>query len=227
MACEHGRSSPEMCDECFPNPDINDVKWEASLKSMEDIGTLPRIKITKIEKFDETRLRQAYIESLQSKCVKHQVGCIIVNSQGRIVASGYNGTPAGDSNCCDRFPNFEEEVEAIKQEIRLGCEILGTNKLKELYDKHHKWSSEHEIHAEMNALLHSNRDDIQGGTLYCTHQPCADCSKNIANSGVSRVVYGVPYGRTSENTSDMMRRNVTYVHVDGVLSESDGKLILL
>jgi dCMP deaminase len=181
----------------------------------------------KVEKFDDTRLKQAYIESLQSKCVKHSVGCIITNKDGRIVASGYNGTPAGDHNCIDQFPNFKEEVAELESKKCNGEMTLNEQaKLTHLYEQHHKWSAEHEIHAEMNALLHSNRDDIQGGTLYCTHQPCADCSKNIANSGISRVVYGVPYGRTSETTKSLMHRNVSYVYKEGVLEEINGKVKL-
>ncbi len=45
------------------------------------------------------------------------------------------------------------------------------------------------IHAEVNALLHTNGLQTRGGTLYCTDSPCPDCAKLIASAGVSRVVY--------------------------------------
>ncbi|MEG2480694.1 MAG: deaminase, partial [Clostridia bacterium] len=34
---------------------------------------------------------------------------------------------------------------------------------------------------------------IDGGTLYCTHQPCSVCAKMIINVGIQRVVYQQGY----------------------------------
>ena len=46
-------------------------------------------------------------------------------------------------------------------------------------------------HAEQNAIIQAARMGIciDGATLYCTHQPCAICTKMIINSGIVRVVY--------------------------------------
>ena len=46
------------------------------------------------------------------------------------------------------------------------------------------------IHAEENALWHSQRLDLDGCTLYVTGCPCSRCMLRIAHAGVSRVVYG-------------------------------------
>ena len=35
--------------------------------------------------------------------------------------------------------------------------------------------------------------EIEGSTIYCTHQPCVICAKMIVNAGISRVVYGEGY----------------------------------
>ena len=35
--------------------------------------------------------------------------------------------------------------------------------------------------------------NIDGGTLYCTHQPCVICAKMIINAGIVRVVYKQGY----------------------------------
>jgi len=48
------------------------------------------------------------------------------------------------------------------------------------------------IHAEMNAMLHSEVS-LKGATLYVTHSPCMECSKNILTSGITRVVYDKTY----------------------------------
>lgn len=55
-------------------------------------------------------------------------------------------------------------------------------------------------HAEVNALLYSDRAKVEGGTLYITDEPCTACRKVIANSGVRRVVWpeGDYYARTEQ-----------------------------
>ncbi|MEG2274283.1 MAG: deaminase, partial [Clostridia bacterium] len=51
------------------------------------------------------------------------------------------------------------------------------------------------VHAEQNAIIQAAKlgVSVDGATLYCTHQPCAICTKMIINSGISRVVYKYPY----------------------------------
>ncbi|QOG12251.1 deoxycytidylate deaminase [Arcobacter sp. FWKO B] len=104
-----------------------------------------------------------------SKCVSKQVGAVIVKD-GRILSTGYNGTPAGYKNCCDHWEgNYTPE--------------------------HHNWSKTYEIHAEMNAIIWAARKgiSIEGATIYVTLEPCADCSKNIIQSGIQRIVYEKSY----------------------------------
>ena len=47
------------------------------------------------------------------------------------------------------------------------------------------------VHAEQNAIVQAARLGVQveGATLYCTHQPCVICAKIIINAGIKRVVY--------------------------------------
>lgn len=47
------------------------------------------------------------------------------------------------------------------------------------------------IHAERNALRHCTVPDPD--TIYCTHQPCLECLKEILAAGVRRIVYIDPY----------------------------------
>jgi dCMP deaminase len=47
------------------------------------------------------------------------------------------------------------------------------------------------VHAEANALIFADRRNYQGGTIYVTNPCCWDCSKLVANSGLSRVVFKV------------------------------------
>jgi dCMP deaminase len=45
------------------------------------------------------------------------------------------------------------------------------------------------VHAEANALLYCDREDLQGSTVYLTTDPCDGCLKLITASGVERVVW--------------------------------------
>lgn len=55
------------------------------------------------------------------------------------------------------------------------------------------------VHAEANAILWAARRGIAtaGAYLYCTHEPCYECSKMIIQSGITTVYYSEAYGRNS------------------------------
>ncbi len=119
-----------------------------------------------------------------SKCVSKQVGAVIVKD-GRILSTGYNGTPAGFQNCCDYWDN-------------------------EYTSEHHEWSKTYEIHAEMNAIIWAAREgiSIKGATIYVTLEPCSECSKNVIASGIKRIVYAKSYEHThSEVISKFIKDN--------------------
>jgi dCMP deaminase len=108
-----------------------------------------------------------------SKCVSKQVGAVIVKD-GRILSTGYNGTPSGYVNCCEYWDG-------------------------KYTNEHHEWSKTYEIHAEMNAIIWAAREgiSIKGATIYVTLEPCSDCSKNIIASGIKRIVYDKSYEHTN------------------------------
>ena len=119
-----------------------------------------------------------------SKCVSKQVGAVIVKD-GRILSTGYNGTPAGFTNCCDFWDGKYTK-------------------------EHHEWSKTYEIHAEMNAIIWAARKgiSIEGATIYVTLEPCSECSKNLIASGIERIVYKTPYEHThSEVVSRFLKDN--------------------
>ena len=51
---------------------------------------------------DQSFINIAKEIALASKCVSKQVGAVIVKD-GRILSTGYNGTPAGYKNCSDHW----------------------------------------------------------------------------------------------------------------------------
>ncbi len=119
-----------------------------------------------------------------SKCVSRQVGAVIVKD-GRILSTGYNGTPAGYTNCCEHWSD-------------------------EHTHEHHDWSKTYEIHAEMNAIIWAARKgiSIEGATIYVTLEPCSECSKNLIASGIKRIVFLKEYEHThSEVVSTFLKDN--------------------
>ena len=119
-----------------------------------------------------------------SKCVSKQVGAVIVKD-GRILSTGYNGTPAGFQNCNDYWNN-------------------------EYTKDHHDWSKTYEIHAEMNAIIWAARKgiSIEGATIYVTLEPCSECSKNLIAAGIEKIVFKKAYEHTnSEIVSKFLKDN--------------------
>lgn len=106
-----------------------------------------------------------------SKCRKVSVASMIVYN-GRIIATGVNGTPSGHScNCKDKFKDHNDE---------------------KFLAEHSQWSLVHEIHSEMNAIIFAAKNGIEinpESVMYCTHEPCDNCLKHIAGVGIKTVLY--------------------------------------
>ena len=135
----------------------------------------------------------------QSTCCRMQVGAILVKDS-RVISIGFNGTPSGQEHCEDHFARLYETD--FKDQFPTYEEYRAS---RTFYDAHGKWSIENELHAEQNAIIQAARlgVSIDGGTLYCTHQPCAVCAKMIVNAGIVRVVY--EHGYPDEFAVQMMK----------------------
>jgi len=80
-------------------------------------------------KFDQVYLNIAKEVSILSHCERSKVGAVLVKD-GNIVAFGYNGTPAGMNNCCERndvtVPEvIHAEMNAILKAARSGYAVGG------------------------------------------------------------------------------------------------------
>lgn len=125
----------------------------------------------------------------RSTCLKRRYGCVIVNNDV-IISTGYNGSPRGAENCCDRGTCMREDAERYT-----GYENCCG------------------VHAEQNAIMQADYDKLKGATiyLYCeeykatnfnehghffidnwiedgTPIPCGICMKMLKNAGVKRIV---------------------------------------
>lgn len=124
---------------------------------------------------DNYFLNIAYVVSTRSTCLRNEVGAVIVRDK-QILATGYNGSPAGTTHCLD--------VGCIR--IQEGIPS-GT--------RHERCRA---VHAEQNAIIQAavHGVSVYGATLYCTHQPCILCAKMIVNAGIKRVVFEKSYPDT-------------------------------
>lgn len=108
----------------------------------------------------------------RATCKRRHIGAILVKDK-RILATGYNGTPAGLAHC--------DEVGCLREQRGIPS------------------GTQHElcrgIHAEQNAVIQAARHGIaiDGATVYCTHQPCVLCAKILINAGVKDIVYRAAY----------------------------------
>lgn len=128
-------------------------------------------------------LRVALVISEQSKCCKREVGAVVVNG-GRIVSSGYNGAPRG-------FPD----------KGLYNCKDFCPAAIHGLRASSNGYASCVAVHAEINALLFANRDDLSGATVYVPYSICINCAKAIANSGICRVVWVPAESKELDNRS--------------------------
>ena len=121
-----------------------------------------------MNKYDTTMLATAKLFGELSYCVKAKVGAVIARD-GRILATGYNGTVSGHDNCCE-------------------IEIDGVLK-----------TSPFTVHAEQNVISYCAKNGIatNGATMYITLSPCQLCAKLIVQAGIKRVVFLDLYKDTS------------------------------
>ena len=113
-----------------------------------------------INKIDLAHLEVAEVYSRLSKARRLKVGAVIVK-ENRVISIGYNGTPAGWDNNCEKEVNGDLETKA---------EV---------------------IHAEANAIAKLARSNEAGldSTMYITHAPCFECAKLIYTAGIKRVYF--------------------------------------
>lgn len=119
-------------------------------------------------KLDDYFAEIVRLVAARSTCARRQVGAVIADEKGHVLATGYNGVPRGLPHCADGAP------------CPGAADPPG--------DTRRCWA----VHAEQNALLQCHRLDL-ARTLYVSCEPCFTCAKLIANTPIRRVVVLEPY----------------------------------
>lgn len=106
--------------------------------------------------------------STRSKCMRRQVGAVIVKDR-RILCTGYNGPPTGIQHC--------EEIGCLRGQLGIP-----SGERREICRG---------VCAEMNAVIQAARYGIsvEGANIYITNFPCSYCAKTIINVGIKNVYY--------------------------------------
>lgn len=126
---------------------------------------------------DEYYLSIAEAVLARSTCLRRKYGAVIVKDD-EIIATGYNGSPRGEANCCDVGKCYREAQGIPHGERYEACVAT---------------------HAEANAIISASRRDTIGATLYLAGQegngnpiadisPCVMCQRLIKNAGIIRIV---------------------------------------
>ena len=112
----------------------------------------------------------------RSTCLRKRYGSVIVKDD-EIIATGYNGAPRGEPNCCDIGVCARKDY--THGEGYLVCPA---------------------VHAEQNAIISAPRSEMIDSTLYLVGKEvstgeyvknassCAMCKRTIINAGIANVV---------------------------------------
>lgn len=110
----------------------------------------------------------------RSTCLRRQYGAVIVKND-EIIATGYNGPPRNEVNCCDIGQCWRENHNIPHGEQYEACLA---------------------VHAEQNAIISASRKDLIDSVLYLTGfenglpipceqiKPCKICERMLINAGV-------------------------------------------
>jgi len=112
----------------------------------------------------------------RSTCLRRKYGAVIVKND-EIIATGYNGAPRGDKNCCETGECPREKLGVPKGERYELCVA---------------------VHAEQNAIISASRQEMLDSTIYIAGKevndnyadpkPCLICRRLIKNAGIKNIV---------------------------------------
>jgi dCMP deaminase len=109
----------------------------------------------------------------RSTCKRAKIGAVIVRDKN-ILATGYNGAPAGLAHCTE-----------------VGCLIYESKTPSgEIEENCYRT-----IHAEINAIAQAAKNgvSIRDAAIYVTHTPCIHCMKVLINTGITQIFYERDY----------------------------------
>lgn len=104
----------------------------------------------------------------RSNCLRAHVGAVIVGTDKKIKATGYNGVPSKVVSCMELG-----ECYRIKNNIQSGT----------------RYETCRSIHAEQNAIIQAGQDRCMGSSMYIYGHDfiCILCKRFIVQSGIETI----------------------------------------
>jgi dCMP deaminase len=115
--------------------------------------------------WDDYFMSVAFLSAQRSKDPNKQVGAVIVGPEKVICGVGYNGFPRGCADNALPWSKKSKNADPMETKYAYVC------------------------HAEMNAIMNKNAQNLRGASLYVTMYPCNECAKLIIQSGIREVIY--------------------------------------
>lgn len=154
----------------------------------------------------------AELSSNRSSAVRMKVGAVAADSEGRIIATGYNGTHVAASNVCESkvYANWvmsdtntpsNEEFPYYDVEARDYYKLVTLDSV---------------IHAEQNVIAYSARRglSLEGASVIGTHSPCMKCATLLIQSGVKEMWFKHKY-RLFDQVNDEVGQYIRLNHYCG------------
>src|SRR5574343_657137 len=146
---------------------------------------------------DDWAMSMALTTAKRSTCLRRQVGCVLLNERGHVLATGYNGVAMGLPHCNEvtevpihsppRTQTWNGETNEVRDCVGFNrvyahaCPGAGAKSGTDL-------DACGAIHAEQNALLQCH-DVHEIHTAYITTSPCMTCTKLLLNTTCERIVF--------------------------------------
>lgn len=126
----------------------------------------------------------ARVTARRATCLRRAVGCVLLDQDGFILSTGYNGVAAGQPHC-NKQTALVGMLSGVEPEFGHACPGAfaksGTN-----------LDGCHAIHAEQNALLRCP-DVRRIHQAFITASPCMTCVKLLMNTKCQHIVFDEPY----------------------------------
>jgi len=137
---------------------------------------------------DEYFLEMARVVAMRSTCLRRAVGAVLVDVDGHVLTTGYNGRPAGMPHCnqvTGVTMEFDPEGDVAVNEYDYACDGSSAASGERI-------EACEAVHAEQNALLQCP-DARLIDVCYVTVSPCLACVKMLLNTDCRRIVFAEPY----------------------------------
>lgn len=150
---------------------------------------------------DQWAIELAQVTAKRATCCRRQVGAVLLNVRGHVLATGYNGVAAGQQHCNEEtgfsfvYDNGVDESRPLTDQSTGRKLVYGYACPGAASPSGMNLDGCQAIHAEQNALLQC-RDVYSIHTCYVTASPCVTCVKLLLNTSCERIIFAETYPHT-------------------------------